>query len=57
MERKILTRSLALVISITDNSKNKAFLHYIKIHLLENDTVWLTGDEVIFQFIWLMHIS
>lgn len=42
---KIPIRSLALVISITDNSKNRAFLHYFKIHLLENDTIWLTGDE------------
>lgn len=42
---KIPIRSLALVISIIDNSKHKAFLHYIKTYLLENDTIWLTGDK------------
>lgn len=46
MKVKMLTRSLALVTrSITDNSENKASLSYIKIHLLENDIIWLTGDE------------
>lgn len=43
---KIPIRSLALLIrNITDNSKNEAFLHDIKIHPLENNTIWLTGDE------------
>lgn len=46
MKVKMLTRSLALVTrSITDNSENKASLSYIKIHLLESDIIWLTGDE------------
>lgn len=46
MKVKMLIRFLVFVIrSIIDNLENKVFLFYIKIYFLENDIIWLIGDE------------
>lgn len=40
---------------IVNASENKTALSHIKIHFMENEIIWLTREEGIYHFIWLMN--
>ena len=40
---------------IANASENKTAVNHIKIHFMENEVIWLTREEGIYHFIWLMN--